>query len=65
MDIRFECIFEGKRLFQVVRPEGEIVVFTGTFAQCKRFQEVYQEKVARSKHRDRKAARPALAAASG
>lgn len=57
MDIRFECIYEGKKLYQVVRPEGEAALFTGTVSQCKRFMEVYQEKVMKARNRDRKTLR--------
>src|SRR5262245_7333637 len=54
MDIRFECVFEGKKLYQVVREHSEIAVFTGTAAQCRRFMEVYQEKVSKARNRDRR-----------
>ncbi|HMS15950.1 MAG TPA: hypothetical protein PKA37_03845 [Planctomycetota bacterium] len=54
MEIRFECYFEGKQLFQVLRESGEHALFTGTASQCQRFMEVYQEKVCRSRQRDRK-----------
>jgi hypothetical protein len=54
MDVRFECVFEGKRLYVVVAPDGEQVLFTGTVPQCRRFIEVYREKVERARMRDRK-----------
>ena len=54
MDIRFECIFEGKHLFQVIREGVGTPLFTGTSAQCNRFMEVYQEKVMKARYRDRK-----------
>ena len=54
MDIHFECIFEGKKLYQVVRTHGDMPLFTGTVSQCKRFMEVYQEKVTKARNRDRK-----------
>ncbi len=57
MDIRFECIFEGKSLFQVFRKDTNLYLFTGTMAQCKRFMEVYHEKVRKARYRDRKSAR--------
>lgn len=53
MDIRFECIYQGKRLFQVYR-EADWPLFLGTFPQCRRFIEVYNEKVLRSRNRDRR-----------
>ena len=55
MDIRFECIFEGKKLYQVVREHNDAAIFTGTAAQCRRFMEVYQEKVSKARNRDRRA----------
>ncbi|MAB91223.1 MAG: hypothetical protein VX913_13715 [Planctomycetota bacterium] len=54
MDIRFECIFEGKHLFQVVREGAGTPLFTGTSAQCNRFMDVYQEKAMKARYRDRK-----------
>jgi hypothetical protein len=58
MDICFECIFEGKRLYRVVRSAGsETSLFTGTAHQCKRFIEVYQEKVMKARFRDRRSQR--------
>lgn len=54
MEIRFECIFEGKHLFQVIREGAGTPLFTGTSAQCNRFMEVYQEKVMKARYRDRK-----------
>jgi hypothetical protein len=54
MEIRFECIFEGKHLFQVVREVSGAPLFTGTSAQCNRFLEVYQEKAMKARYRDRK-----------
>jgi len=57
MDIRFECIYEGKSLFQVFRKDNDSPLFTGTMAQCRRFLEVYSEKVRKARHRDRKSSR--------
>ena len=57
MDISFECIFEGKKLFRVVKPATELPLFTGTMAQCKRFLDVYNEKARKARHRDRKSGR--------
>jgi hypothetical protein len=57
MEIRFECIFESKYLYQVLREGGAIPLFTGTSAQCQRFMEVYQEKVMKARYRDRKSQR--------
>ncbi|HYC78050.1 MAG TPA: hypothetical protein VEI02_10520 [Planctomycetota bacterium] len=61
MEVKFERVFEGKRLFQVVGHDGETSLFTGTNAQCKRFIEVYLEKLERDRKRDR---RPRRSAAS-
>ena len=55
MEVRFECIFEGKKLFQVVKPETQDPLFTGTMPQCRRFLDVYEEKVAKARYRDRRA----------
>ncbi len=60
MDIVFECIFEGKKLFRVVRGNPDVALFTGTASQCRRFMEVYQEKVAKAKNRDRRSARAVM-----
>jgi len=57
MDIRFECIFESKNLYQVFRRDSELNLFTGTLAQCRRFMEVYHEKVRKARNRDRKSSR--------
>ena len=54
MEIRFECIFEGKHLFQVIRGGAGTPLFTGTSAQCNRFMDVYQEKAMKARYRDRK-----------
>lgn len=54
MEIRFECIYEGKSLYQVIRENADAALFTGTMAQCRRFLEVYQEKVRKARHRDRR-----------
>ncbi|NRA97560.1 MAG: hypothetical protein HRU14_15300 [Planctomycetes bacterium] len=54
MEIRFECIFEGKHLFQVIRGGTGTPLFTGTSAQCNRFLDVYQEKAMKARYRDRK-----------
>lgn len=51
MDICFECIFEGKKLFRVLRGGSETPLFTGTMAQCRRFLEIYEEKTSRSRQR--------------
>jgi hypothetical protein len=63
VEIRFECVFEGKRLYQVLRREAGQVIFTGTTPQCRRFLDIYLEKVARARPRDRRMPRtiPALA----
>ena len=34
MEVRFECVAEGKRLYQVMHFDGETALFTGTPAQC-------------------------------
>ena len=55
METRFDCIFEGKKLFQVVvdaRP-----LFTGTWAQCERFKDVHNAKVRKSRSRSRRSSR--------
>lgn len=52
MEVRFECVAEGKRLYQVMHFDGETPLFTGTPAQCRRFIEVYQEKVLKSRMRE-------------
>ncbi len=54
MNIRFECLFEGKSLFQVFRDDTHAPLFTGTMAQCQRFMEVYTEKVRKARFRDRR-----------
>ena len=54
MDISFECIFEGKQLFRVTKPETVLPLFTGTMPQCKRFLDVYHEKARKARYRDRK-----------
>lgn len=54
MDIRFECIFEGKKLFRVQKPDSDHALFTGTMPQCKRFLDVYQEKIRKARSRDRR-----------
>jgi len=53
MDIRFECIYEGKSLFQVFRRNAESPLFTGTMAQCRRFLDVYEAKLRKTRRRDR------------
>jgi hypothetical protein len=53
METRFECIFEGKRIFQVFRDGSDAPIFTGTRTQCQRFLEVYMEKVQKARNRDR------------
>lgn len=53
MGTRFECIFEGKRIFQVYRDGSDAALFTGTKTQCQRFMEVYSEKVQKARNRDR------------
>jgi hypothetical protein len=57
MDIRFDCVFEGKKLFQVYK-EVDWPVFTGTFPQCKRFIQVHHEKIAKNRFRERRSPRP-------
>jgi len=52
METRFECIYEGKKIFQVVR--GPLPLFTGTWTQCERFKDVYNQKVTKSRYRNRK-----------
>jgi len=52
METRFECIYEGKKIFQVVK--GSTPLFTGTWAQCERFKDVYNEKVLKSRFRNRR-----------
>lgn len=64
MEIRFECFFEGKPLFQVLRESTDQALFTGTSSQCQRFMEVYQEKLAKARQRDRKSYRPLSVATS-
>ena len=54
MDVKYERRCEGKRLFHVLAPDGETSLFTGTNAQCKRFIEVYHEKLERDRKRDRR-----------
>ena len=49
MEVRFDCVFEGKRLFQVIHFDGETSLFAGTFSQCKRFIEVHEEKAGRAR----------------
>ena len=59
METRFDCIFEGKKIFQVVKNTNPL--FTGTWAQCERFKDVYNEKVQKSRLRHRRAGdRPLL-----
>lgn len=55
METRFECIYEGKRIFQVVRDTRPL--FTGTWSQCERFKDVHNAKVMKSRFRSRKASR--------
>ncbi len=54
METRFECIYGGKKIFQVVKSENSL--FTGTWAQCERFKDVHNEKQRKSRHRNRRAA---------
>ena len=44
MEIEFEAFFEGKKIFNV-RKSGKKTLFTGTIDQCRRFLDVYREKV--------------------
>jgi hypothetical protein len=44
MEIEFEAVHEGKKIFNVKR-RGEKNLFTGTLDQCKRFIDVYKQKV--------------------
>ncbi|HGY92338.1 MAG TPA: hypothetical protein ENK43_14310 [Planctomycetes bacterium] len=53
METRFECIFEGKKLFRVVN--NSATLFTGTWSQCERFKDVYKEKVRKSRLRHSRA----------
>ena len=55
METRFECFFEGKKIFQVVQEATPL--FTGTWAQCERFKDVYNAKVMKSRFRSRKSSR--------
>ncbi len=48
MEVRFDCVFEGKRIFQVVHSQSDAALFTGTAAQCKRFLEIHHEKADRA-----------------
>lgn len=58
METRFECIYGGKKIFQVVKSESSL--FTGTWAQCERFKDVYNEKKIKSRYRNRRAASAAV-----
>ena len=51
METRFECIFEGKKIFQVFK--NTTPLFPGTWAQCERFKDVYNEQVQKSRFRNR------------
>lgn len=44
MEIEFEAVHEGKKIFNVKR-RGDKNLFTGTLEQCKRFIDVYKQKV--------------------
>jgi len=44
MEIKYESVHEGKKIFNV-RKSGDKTLFTGTLDQCKRFIDVYKEKV--------------------
>jgi len=44
MEIEFESVHDGTKIFKV-RKAGEKPLFTGTLEQCKRFIDVYKEKV--------------------
>jgi hypothetical protein len=61
MEVRFDRIVEGKRLFQVVSHDGESSLFTGTNAQCLRFIEVYKAKLDRDRRRERRPRRSSAA----
>jgi hypothetical protein len=54
MEVRFDRMVEGKRLFHVVSYDGESSLFTGTNAQCLRFIEVYKAKLERDRRRERR-----------
>ena len=53
METRFDCIFEGKKIFQVLK--DSTALFTGTWAQCERFKDIYNEKTQKSRFRSRRA----------
>jgi hypothetical protein len=42
--IDFEALHDGKKIFNVCKV-GDKTLFTGTLDQCKRFIDVYKEKV--------------------
>ena len=44
MEIEFEAEYDGNKIFNV-RRIGEKKLFTGTLEQCRRFIDVYREKV--------------------
>ncbi len=44
MEIEYEAIFEGKKIYNV-RRRGHKTLFTGTIDQCRRFLDIYREKV--------------------
>ena len=62
MEVRFDRVFEGKRLFQVLGFDGESSLFTGTNSQCKRFIEVHKAKLERDRRRERRPRRSSSAA---
>jgi hypothetical protein len=61
MDVRFDRIVEGKRIFQVLSHDGESSLFSGTNAQCRRFIEVHLAKLDRDRRRERRSRRSAEA----
>jgi len=44
MEIEYEAVHDGKKIFKV-RKTGNKPLFTGTLEQCKRFIDVYREKI--------------------
>jgi hypothetical protein len=52
MELEFVCIESGKKLY-TVRAFG-LALFTGTQDECRRFQEIRQDKLAREREDDLK-----------
>jgi len=44
VQVRFECVEQGLRLFSVIHIDGVTAMFTGTAAECGRFEVVYLER---------------------